>query len=143
MSGTVTVVVKLGKPYAKRFVFRGPATCVVGRGDDCDLQVGGIGTNRLLSRHHCLLDIDPPHVRVRDLGSLNGTFVNGKKIGQRRSSETVEEAAKMEQPECPLTDGDEVWIGTTVLGIEIRTEAEIDRTSLLGSGDTCKAALMS
>ncbi|KYC36281.1 hypothetical protein WA1_52005 [Scytonema hofmannii PCC 7110] len=38
----------------------------------------------IFSRYHCLLDINPPDIRVRDFGSRNGTYVNGKKIGQRQ-----------------------------------------------------------
>ena len=37
----------------------------------------------LAIRRHCLLDINPPDIRVRDFGSLNGTYVNGTMIGQR------------------------------------------------------------
>jgi pSer/pThr/pTyr-binding forkhead associated (FHA) protein len=42
-----------------------------------------------ISRYHCLLDINSPDIRVRDLGSLNGTIVNGKKIGQRQRNQTA------------------------------------------------------
>ena len=34
------------------------------------------------SRHHFLLEFDPPHCYLRDLGSRNGTFVNGERVKQ-------------------------------------------------------------
>ncbi|MDF0552306.1 FHA domain-containing protein [Kamptonema sp. UHCC 0994] len=52
--------------------------------------------HRTISRYHCLLDINPPDIRVRDFGSKNGTFVNGKKIGQRQANQTPEEGANYE-----------------------------------------------
>jgi pSer/pThr/pTyr-binding forkhead associated (FHA) protein len=41
----------------------------------------------MVSRHHCRLDIDPPHISVRDLGSRNGTYINGRLIGLRGDDE--------------------------------------------------------
>jgi serine/threonine-protein kinase len=52
-----------------------------------------------------MLDINPPDIRVRDLGSLFGTFVNGAKIGQR---EREEDRGKAIFPEHDLKDGDVV-----------------------------------
>ena len=42
-----------------------------------------------VSRHHCLLHIDPPAVWVRDLGSRNGTRVNGTQIGHPTGRDAV------------------------------------------------------
>src|SRR5262245_32073579 len=55
--------------------------CLIGRGPDCDLQLPSEEDYMVVSRHHCRLEIDPPHVRVRDLGSRNGTRINGMQIG--------------------------------------------------------------
>ena len=33
-------------------------------------------TSNLVSRQHCILDVGPHGIRVRDLGSQNGTYVN-------------------------------------------------------------------
>jgi pSer/pThr/pTyr-binding forkhead associated (FHA) protein len=59
-----------------------------------------------ISRYHCLLDINSPDIRVRDLGSLNGTIVNGKKIWQRQRNQTAQEAVKLEHPEYILQNRD-------------------------------------
>lgn len=49
---------------------------MVGRGEDCHLRPN----NELVSRHHCVFTVDEFVVRLRDLGSTNGTFVNGERI---------------------------------------------------------------
>ena len=49
----------------------------MGRRPDCHLRVQ---TNDV-SRQHCELVLNKAGLSVRDLGSSNGTFVNGKRIG--------------------------------------------------------------
>jgi predicted component of type VI protein secretion system len=49
---------------------------VIGRETDCQLQ----RESPFISRHHCLLLFDDSTLRIRDLGSKNGTFVNGRRI---------------------------------------------------------------
>jgi pSer/pThr/pTyr-binding forkhead associated (FHA) protein len=49
---------------------------MVGRGEDCHLRPN----NELVSRHHCVFTVDEFVVRLRDLGSTNGTIVNGERI---------------------------------------------------------------
>jgi hypothetical protein len=49
---------------------------VVGAERDCNLRP----LSPLLSRHHCVFKKDEYSLRVRDLGSTNGTFVNGRRI---------------------------------------------------------------
>ena len=48
-------------------------TNVVGRGDQCDVIID----NAQVSRKHCLLEVWEENVKVKDLDSSNGTFVNG------------------------------------------------------------------
>jgi pSer/pThr/pTyr-binding forkhead associated (FHA) protein len=67
---------------------------LLGRGTDCDLRVvdGGV------SRHHAELRVEENQVVLVDLGSTNGTFVNGQPV--RRVA---------------LTDGTSVTLGRTTL----------------------------
>ena len=52
----------------------------IGRAEDCQLRPG----SDLISRHHCVLLIEDGYVGVRDLGSKNGTHVNGEAVcGER------------------------------------------------------------
>lgn len=50
----------------------------IGRNEDCDLP---IESNRI-SREHVRLDVVDGVYWARDLGSTNGTFVNGQRLGQ-------------------------------------------------------------
>jgi hypothetical protein len=71
----------------------GPIT-ILGRGTDCDLRLVDAG----VSRHHAELRIEDGEVVLVDLGSTNGTFVNGQPI--RRIT---------------LLDGTQVTLGRTTL----------------------------
>jgi pSer/pThr/pTyr-binding forkhead associated (FHA) protein len=49
---------------------------LIGRGLDCDLRVN----DEDVSRHHCLIRVRGVDATVSDLGSRNGTFINGKRV---------------------------------------------------------------
>ncbi len=51
-------------------------TTVVGRDPDCDLSIDW----HLLSRHHAELHVEAGQLRIVDLNSRNGTYLNDKKI---------------------------------------------------------------
>jgi len=49
---------------------------VIGRGNDCDLRL----RDPNISRHHCMIRLRPPEVTLFDLGSSNGSYVNGNRV---------------------------------------------------------------
>ena len=49
---------------------------LIGRGDDSDIVVN----DRQISRHHAIFKYNNGVSRIEDLGSKNGTFVNGEKL---------------------------------------------------------------
>ena len=49
---------------------------LIGREQDCQLRPN----SEMVSRHHCVFSVDDFSVRLRDLGSTNGTLVNGERI---------------------------------------------------------------
>ena len=51
-------------------------TVVLGRGADADIRLD----DELVSRKHCSLTFDGKNVTVQDLGSTNGTFVDGNQV---------------------------------------------------------------
>jgi eukaryotic-like serine/threonine-protein kinase len=120
----VTLTVAQDGLEAKEIVFAEPRHCLVGRSDDCDLQLPLDAAHANVSRRHCLLEIDPPTVRVRDLGSRNGTFVNEVNIGQRRRQQMPENVDPNEFAACELHDGDTVRVGSTVLRVGIAEAAD-------------------
>jgi hypothetical protein len=67
---------------------------ILGRGTDCDLRLVDPG----VSRHHAEIRVEDGEVVLVDLGSTNGTFVNGQPV--RR---------------VPLADGTRVTLGRTTL----------------------------
>jgi len=119
MPPKVTLEAVRGALAGQRFAFDERTTCIIGRAKDCNLRVPRDDEHRRISRHHCLLDINPPDIRVRDFGSLNGTYVNGKKIGQRAKGQSAEEASGLAFPEHDLKDGDEIKLGPTVFRVSI------------------------
>lgn len=59
----------------QKFLLTGPVT-ILGRGSDSDVVVDDTG----VSRHHLELRVTPRGVIATDLGSTNGTFVEGHRI---------------------------------------------------------------
>jgi serine/threonine-protein kinase len=100
----------LAGPYKGRvFCFTQPDTFLIGRSNDAHLC---LTDDRFFSRHHCLLEITPPHCFLRDLGSTNGTFVNGQKVS-----------------EAFLENGAQIQGGETVLLVEVSTGEENARAT--------------
>jgi pSer/pThr/pTyr-binding forkhead associated (FHA) protein len=124
MPPKITLTVTEGKLQGRQFIFDCRTTCIVGRNADCNPQLPDDEDHRTISRYHCLLDINPPAIRVRDFGSKNGTYVNDKKIGQRQADQTPEEGAKMQFPEYDLQNGDEIKLDNTVLKICIELDPQ-------------------
>ena len=98
---------------------------LIGREEDCHLRPN----SDLVSRHHCVFSVDDYSVRLRDLGSTNGTFVNGEQL---RGATT-------------LKAGDRVSVGK--LEFEIVTgdgadagAAAAPAAALEGAGDILEAA---
>jgi pSer/pThr/pTyr-binding forkhead associated (FHA) protein len=51
---------------------------VIGRREDCDLRIPLSD----VSRKHCRLIVNGETIKVEDLGSSNGTYINGERIQQ-------------------------------------------------------------
>jgi eukaryotic-like serine/threonine-protein kinase len=103
----------LAGPYKTRvFSFTQSDTFLIGRADDAHLC---LRDDKFFSRNHCMLEITPPHCFLRDLGSTNGTFVNGQRVA-----------------EAFLKNGDKIQGGESVLLVEVSTgEDTVDITSSL------------
>jgi pSer/pThr/pTyr-binding forkhead associated (FHA) protein len=119
MEGQVTLTVKGGRLDGTEYVFPHPTLCRVGRGFDCEVRLPGGAGFRSVSRHHCLLAVDPPRVWVWDCGSNNGTRINGMQIG--RPAAWPFPAAVLAQPSAgyELQDGDDLDVGGTVFRVHV------------------------
>lgn len=69
---------------------------LIGRLDGLDLVL----PEDLVSRRHAQIEVDEEGAVLRDLGSTNGTFVNGKRIREVR-----------------LAEGDRILLGATILSV--------------------------
>jgi pSer/pThr/pTyr-binding forkhead associated (FHA) protein len=90
------LIVVHGQPQGKSLVFpRGEF--VIGRGEECHIRPNSYW----VSRQHCILRVGPDSAYLRDLGSANGTLVNGQRlIGERQ-----------------VAHGDQVQIGPLVFEV--------------------------
>lgn len=120
MHSTITLTITTGPLSGRKYIFSDRTTCIIGRNEECNLSIPYKSDPRI-SRYHCLLDINPPEIRIRDLGSLNGTYINGEKIGARKPNYDADKAFQLRFPEYDLKDSDEIRIGDTVLEISIET----------------------
>lgn len=110
MESTLTLLVTRGPLAGRKFAFSTPTTCIIGRSRDCTIPLPMEAEHLDVSRRHCLVEIAPASVSIRDLGSLNGTFVNGKKIGQRTAWDNPQ-SDETHLPNLELADGDEIRLG--------------------------------
>ena len=93
-----------GRPHGQALSFP-CGEFVIGRGAECHIRPN----SSWVSRQHCLLRVGENIVHLRDLGSRNGTLVNGTRvIGERR-----------------LAHGDRVQLGPLVLELLLE-ESTVD-----------------
>jgi hypothetical protein len=88
-----------------RFVI-GPPGLSIGRTAPADIIVPGAG----VSRSHCLVELIEDEVRVSDLNSTNGTYIDNKRIGRA----------------AVLAVGSVLRVGNVSFEHEIRTRAEME-----------------
>jgi eukaryotic-like serine/threonine-protein kinase len=124
MPAKVTLTILGGALDGTEYEFDKPARCVVGRSENCSVRLPNRGWEfGMVSRHHCQLDIDPPRIRVRDLGSRNGTYINGRLIGLRDREEPAESAVALAFGAIELHDEDILQIGPVNFRVNV-TSAE-------------------
>ncbi|NEQ79302.1 MAG: protein kinase [Moorea sp. SIO2I5] len=130
MTNKVTLTITDGGRPFKTLTFEERSTCLIGRETDCNLKLPNDRAHQTISRYHCLLDINPPYVNIRDFGSLNGTDLNGKIIGQRKPGQSAKEGKKEEYPTYDLQTGDKITLGKSdvVLQVEIEKAPEVSQT---------------
>lgn len=94
---TVRLRIVQGRPHGQDLCFsRGEY--LFGRGAECHVRPN----SEWVSRQHCLLRVGPDAAWLRDLGSRNGTLVNGTRLVD----------------ECDLHAGDLVEVGPLVFLVQ-------------------------
>lgn len=117
MSGKIMLKVIEGPMKGEVFTFEEHETFIFGRDPDCHASLSH--DDRTASRHHFVLEVNPPDARIRDLGSLNGTYVNGTKYGGRDHRQSPEEAMRQRHPEVDIKGGDRISVGDTVFEVVV------------------------
>jgi len=72
----ILLIVRNGKHAGQEIKLEEGHQYVIGRGDECALKI----SSERVSRRHCELTVRDGGVLLRDLGSSNGTFVNGRQL---------------------------------------------------------------
>jgi pSer/pThr/pTyr-binding forkhead associated (FHA) protein len=85
-----------GKYQGGEFPLRPNREIIIGRSSDLDMVL----VEDMVSRKHAKITTDNHVVTIQDLGSTNGTFVNGEKVRK-----------------ADLKDGDRILIGTSIIKI--------------------------
>ena len=81
---------------------------VIGRREDCDLRIP-LGD---VSRKHCRVVRDGEILKIEDLGSSNGTYLNGQRV-----------------QEALLSPGDSIQVGPVVFVLQVDGEPADDELS--------------
>jgi pSer/pThr/pTyr-binding forkhead associated (FHA) protein len=86
-----------------------PGEFLIGRGPDCDLRL----PVSAISRHHCIIRLTETEATLLDLGSSNGTYLNGQRV---RSQAALHSGDDLAVGDChflvDLGDSDAVNLGS-------------------------------
>jgi serine/threonine-protein kinase len=97
--------VTAGPDRGRTFSFDARDRFVIGRAPTANFQIcEDIG----FSRHHVMLEVNPPNVMIQDLKSTNGTYLNGQKLTGPTS----------------MSHGDTIGGGSTCIQLEIDDEMD-------------------
>jgi pSer/pThr/pTyr-binding forkhead associated (FHA) protein len=94
------------------------AVTVLGRGEECDLRVPLLN----VSRKHCELTCGGSQLKVKDLGSSNGTYVNNRRV-----------------TEVVLKAGDRLAIGPIVFTVQLDGKPEQIRPVKMKAAEAAKS----
>jgi FHA domain len=139
MAKILRITVETGPHKNTKYCLRGPGECLIGRAPECLVQLHGTERDRLVSRQHCRLmfDADDLSLGLQDLGSRNGTYLNGQRIGSQRTP-LCDECCRVEETHLP---SQLLTVGGTTLRIdcvECPSRVSPDGPMLWCDGETSK-----
>jgi len=113
------LVVASGKSAGRSIAIK-RSKLLIGRAEECDVRP----LSEEVSRRHCAVIVGPADVWIEDLGSRNGTYVNGQRI----------------EAKTKLADGDMIKVGSLELRVSCKSAAaapggEEDVSRWLMAGD--------
>ncbi len=105
------VLVLIGTDTMERRILLGDEPILVGRVPPCSVVLSASA----VSREHCRIELVDDHAEVTDLGSTNGTFVNGVRIAGRTA----------------IQHGAVIQVGSYALTYECRTSRELEEAQAI------------
>jgi eukaryotic-like serine/threonine-protein kinase len=118
----VTLFVIAGPHTGTEFSFDRHDTFLVGRSRHAHFQLRE--KDRYFSRIHFMMEVNPPHCRLIDIGSRNGTYLNGERVLSG-----------------VLKDGDQIRAGHTVLRLGVRADSAEEAATISYPPEHAPAAL--
>ena len=106
MPAKIIFTITKGNSQQNEYEYTQKESLIIGRDGICHINF----RETTVSRRHCLIDLAPPYIRVRDFGSLNGTYLNGKIIGQRKPN-TPPQTDGIAFNDFEVKSGDRLGIG--------------------------------
>src|ERR1022692_11453 len=96
----IILTVVAGPHKGLEFSFDRHDTFLVGRSKHAHFQL--LAKDKYFSRIHFMMEVNPPQCRLIDMGSHNGTYVNGAQVLT-----------------ADLQDGDQIRAGHTILRVQV------------------------
>jgi pSer/pThr/pTyr-binding forkhead associated (FHA) protein len=122
MATSVVLTIRDGTRAGEQFEFDADGEYTIGRGKDCAVNLSDGPESLTVSRRHCLVKFDLPNSCVRDLGSRNGTYLNGMQIGQPDQCHLPPQLRHAPCADHALSDGDELGVGPTIFLVGIHDD---------------------
>jgi len=109
MDAKVILKFTKGSLANQEFDYERKKSITLGRDKSCTISLPETYTG--VSHKHCRLDVDPPYIVVTDLGSSNGTYLNGVKIDPEEAALSGDEAKEQLFEKRFMKSGDRLNLG--------------------------------
>lgn len=120
-SSSISLTILDGSLQGKIYTFEDRTTCLLGRSNECEIKFPDESVYQTISRYHCHLDINPPLIKIRDLGSKYGTYINDNLIGKRHCQSAPNSPQSINLPDYEIHHQDIIKIGDVSLMCRIFT----------------------
>jgi pSer/pThr/pTyr-binding forkhead associated (FHA) protein len=117
MAAIVCLSVLTGPHRGTRFCLRRQNACLVGRATECQVRFGACERDLSISRRHCRIYFDPPMLHIQDLHSVNGTYINGRKVMD--TAALAPNVCHIDVELDAARDGDVITVGGTSLQVNV------------------------